>query len=219
MGIKVTIKLDNAKIRIYLESNDATINEIENYLKKQGYKNIDECMNVEAKTREKKPSGYSLASYSMAYNTNGTESNKKLTIESWFKIAKHFTDETLATAIENLVMPVLPPVNEEIVLPKPNMKVSDLKSRHYITAFEQDNTLLDDVLKLVQHFESVVLDVRKQAGLEHDTIPSDVDVAFDHISPAIHAKGLAVFGLMPKPSNFPSSLPMSSYTFSLSNKY
>ncbi|AWN73488.1 hypothetical protein LEAN103870_14770 [Legionella anisa] len=219
MGIKVTIKLDDAKFRIYLESNDVTINEIENYLKKQGYKNIDECMKVEAKTQEKKPSGYSLPSYSMAYDTKGTENNKTLTIEAWFKIAKHFTDETLAAAIENLVMPVLPPVNEDIEPPKPNMKVSNLKSRHYITAFEQHNAPLDDVLKLVHHFESVVLDVRKQAGLEHDTIPSDVSVAFAHVSPAVHTKGLAVFGLMPAPSNYPNSLPLSSYSLSASNKY
>ena len=217
MSIKVTIKLDKMKIRVYLESNDATINEIENYLKKQGYKSVDECLKIEAKTRDQKPSGYSLANYSMAYKMNGTESNKTLAIEAWIKIAKHFTNETLATAIEDLVRPVLPPINEDIVLPKPNMTVSSLKSRHYVTVFEQDKTALDDVLKLVHNFESVVLDVRKQAGLESDKIPSDVNVVFEEISSAVHAKGLTVFGLMPTPtsSNYSSSTPMSTYTSSI----
>ncbi|AWN74777.1 hypothetical protein LEAN103870_16720 [Legionella anisa] len=199
MTIEVTVKLDDNKIRVYLNSNDATIEAIGDHLKNQGYNNIASVKAVEEKTHAKKCQGYSLTPYSLAYNVIGKEA---MQIEAWFNIGRHYTDETLSAAIDTLIAPVLPTVIEDTILPAPNMHVKDLKSRVYVTVFEEQNASLGDVLKLVGNLESCVQAVRKQAGLKGDKIASDVVIAFDDkVKPAHHAKGLSVFGLMPAPQN------------------
>ncbi|HHT0593775.1 TPA: hypothetical protein ACTXXA_001680 [Legionella anisa] len=211
MTIKVAVKLDDNKIRIYLKSNDATIEAIEDYLKTQEYTNIASLTAVEEKANAKKSQGYSLKPYSLAYNNLSQKEN--ILIEAWFNIGKHFTDETLATTIDTLIAPVMPTINDAI-LPSPNMKVKDLQPRVYVTVFEEKNASLGDVLKLVRNLESCVKNVRKQALLESDKIPSDVVIAFDDkVTPAKHAKGLSIFGLMPaSQSNGPVSNSSNSYS-------
>ncbi|WP_419420493.1 hypothetical protein ACNVED_04120 [Legionella sp. D16C41] len=53
MTLKFTIKLDNKKVRIYLNSNVVTIESIEDYLKAEGYKNIDSIIEIESKAYAK----------------------------------------------------------------------------------------------------------------------------------------------------------------------
>jgi hypothetical protein len=212
VSIKVTIKLDSGKIRCYLDSNDVTIEALEAYLKTQGYKNVSTSVKVEAKARTELPISYSIPEYHIAYHKSGKNDNVTLMIESWFSITKHFTDTSLSIAIEDIIKPVLPPIDEDEELPKPNAHVSSLKPREYVTVFQQDEAALSDVTKLIQGLESVILNVRKEAGRDSSKIPSDVTPSFKKIDDASHKKGLAVFGFMPEPKSNPSaySRPMQS---------
>ncbi|CAM2796519.1 Uncharacterised protein [Legionella steigerwaltii] len=212
MTIHVTVKLDDNKIRIYLNSNDATIEAIEDYLKNKGYKNVASEVGKAEKTHAKKSHGYTLNPYSLAYSVSGKEDNVNMQIEAWFTISKHYTDKTLALAIDTLIAPVLPAVADDATLPVPNMKVENLRSRVYVTVFEEKNAALDNVLKLIGNLESCVQGVRKQAGLKGDKIASEIVISFnDKVTQAQHAKGLSVFGLMPAPQ---SNVPASNFYFS-----
>jgi hypothetical protein len=201
MTIKVTVKLDNTKFRIYLKSNGLIIGEIERYLKERGYTNVHECLGAAEKARNQHPTGYSLRAYSMAYKADGPENAKCLLIEAWLPITRHFNNSSLIRAIEDLINPVLPAIDENTELPQPNIKISDLKNRHYVTVFEQEQTTLTNVLCLVQNFETLLINVRNQVGFKTDKISSEVLVDFRSVSQAAHAPGLAVFGLMPTPTS------------------
>lgn len=189
LNIKIT--LDDKKIRLYLEGNEAAIKEIQFYLEKK-YHNIDEKIIAEEKANQKKAAGYFLENYSLAYSNH---SKTALRIEAWLPIKEHFTDLTLAKAVDTLVSSIRPALIAEVC--PANMRVSELKNRQYVTVCNEKAVPCSSTLKLITHFESIMQEVRAQVGLANsELIPSKINVAFDAtVNPAAYQQGLKVFGL------------------------
>ncbi len=196
MNINISIKLDRKKIRVYLTSDDETLNKIREYLKEKEYQCVTDCITTESEKQQKKSTGYSLDSYSMAY----TSHKERIKIETWFSLQATFTDDTLASAIEQLVKPLVSVIEENVECSVPNFSILDLEDRKYHTVFEQKDATLTNVLEVVRLLESLVQTVRMAVGLE-EKIPSKVCVTFDgdRVPNAVYSNGLAVFGLLSAP--------------------
>ncbi|MDR3504521.1 MAG: hypothetical protein P4L79_18285 [Legionella sp.] len=202
--MRITIKLDPNKIRIYLTGNTDSVDALVTYLSSQDYKDVHAVL----ADQPNGAAGYSLKTYSMAYS----KSNHNLLVEGWFPIQKHFTDSSFSTDINNLIKHLNLPVAEGFIFP--NATLSSLRSRKYVTVFDRDDVSLGDSQTLIQQFELMIQSIRIQAHLE-EKIPSEVVPSAAPMKSAIHAKGLTIFGLLNMPSA-PVSEPFSADSASIS---